>query len=347
MSVGPIDLRSDTVTRPTAAMRRAMASAEVGDDVYGEDPTVTALEERVADLLGKPAALFVSSGTMGNQLALLCHTNRGDEVYAGQGAHCVWYESGAAAAWSGVQVTEVGEGGIFTADELERTVKPRAYYSPSPRLCVIENTHNRGGGRVFPRDEVERVAATARRLGLGLHLDGARLWNAATATGTKARDLAAPFDSVSVCFSKGLGAPVGSALAGSRELVVRAHRFRKMLGGGMRQVGVLAAAANHALDHHVDRLADDHANARRLAEAVRAQAECRVTPPETNIVMIDLDVSAERVVGLLKDAGVLVSAFGPRRLRAVTHLDVNAEDIDLAAEKIALALREATAEATP
>lgn len=344
---GPIDLRSDTVTRPTAAMRRAMAAAQVGDDVYGEDPTVTALEERIAELLGKPAGLFVSSGTMGNQLALLCHTSRGDEVYAGQGAHCVWYESGAAAAWSGVQVTEVGQGGVFTAAELESAVKPRAYYSPNPKLCVIENTHNRGGGCVFPSGETARVAAAARRLGLGLHLDGARLWNASIASGQSLRDLAEPFDTISICFSKGLGAPVGSALVGDRETIVRAHRFRKMLGGGMRQVGVLAAAALHAVDHHVARLADDHENARRFADALREQAPCRIAAPETNIVMVDLDVDAGPVVSRLKNAGVLVSAFGPRRLRVVTHLDVTPEDVGFAAEQAAQAIRVASAEATP
>jgi threonine aldolase len=332
-----IDLRSDTVTRPTLAMRDAMARAEVGDDVYGEDPTVKRLEERVAALLDKPAALFVSSGTMGNQLALLVHASRGDEVYAGEGAHCAWYESGAAAALAGVQIVEVGRGGVFDTHELEAAIKPRAYYGPNPRLVVVENTHNRGGGRVFPLDALERVATAAWRAELGLHLDGARLWNAAAATGLSMARLARPFDSATVCFSKGLGAPAGSVLVGDAAFIQRAHRFRKMLGGGMRQVGVLAAAALHALDHHVERLALDHAAARalaaRLADSDLARRErLRVTEPETNIVMIDLDVAAEPVVRELASRGVRMSAFGPRRLRAVTHLDVSLVDCERAAD---------------
>jgi len=335
----PVDLRSDTVTRPSPGMRAAMAAAEVGDDVYGEDPTVRTLEERTADLLGKEAGLFVSSGTMGNQVALLCHTSRGDEVYAGAGSHCVWYESGAAAAWSGVQITEVGSGGLFTPAELEAAIKPRAYYGPSPRLVVVENTHNRGGGCIFPAADVAAIAKVARHASLGLHLDGARLWNASIATGTSERELAAPFDTVSVCFSKGLGAPVGSVLAGPRDLIVRAHRFRKMLGGGMRQVGVVAAAALYALDHHKTGLADDHRRAKRFAEDVRS-ARASVASPESNIVMVDLDVAADLIVGRLREAGVLVSAFGPKRLRVVTHRDVDDEGVAKAARETIRAIAE-------
>ena len=223
----PIDLRSDTVTKPTPAMRDVMAQAEVGDDVYGEDPSVRALEEQVAALLGKEAALFVPSGTMSNQIALLCHTSRGDEVYVGEGSHCAYYESGAGAAWSGVQFAEVGRGGIYDAKALALAIRPRAFYMPNPRLVVVENTHNRGGGKIFPAGEVDAIAKTARDKGLALHLDGARIWNASAASGISERGLAAPFDTVSVCFSKGLGAPVGSALLGNRETIGRAHRFRK------------------------------------------------------------------------------------------------------------------------
>jgi threonine aldolase len=326
-----IDLRSDTVTRPTSAMREAMARAEVGDDVYGEDPTVRRLEEHVAAMLGKEAALFVPSGTMSNQLAIACHTERGDEVYAGEGSHCIWYESGAAAAWSGVQLVEVGRGGVFGAAELAEAVKPDAYYMPRPRLVVVENTHNRGGGKPWPTAALAEVVATARARGLGLHLDGARLWNAAIATGLPEHELARGFDSVSVCFSKGLGAPVGSALAGSRALVTKAHRLRKMLGGGMRQVGVLAAAARYALDHHRDRLALDHANARAFAAGLEGVPGVSVPPVETNIVMIDLPMDARLAAHACAERGLLLSAFGPRRLRAVTHLDVDAADVHEAA----------------
>lgn len=331
LRMSPIDLRSDTVTRPTSAMREAMARAEVGDDVYGEDPSVARLEAEVAELLGKEAALFVPSGTMGNQLALLCHTERGDEVYAAEGSHCIWYESGAAAAWSGVQLVEVGRGGLFDVAELERAIKPSAYYMPRPRLLVVENTHNRGGGRVWPSARLEAVCELARRRGLGLHLDGARLWNASVASGESVAALARGFDTVSVCFSKGLGAPVGSALVGPRTLMEKAHRLRKMLGGGMRQVGVLAAAASHAIAHHRSLLALDHANARALASALVGLTGVSVPEPETNIVMIDLPVDAEPVVARAAERGLRLSAFGPRRLRAVTHLDVDADAIARAA----------------
>src|SRR6476660_4296200 len=222
-----IDLRSDTVTKPTAPMREAMARAEVGDDVYGEDPTVRVLEETVASLLGKEAALFVPSGTMGNQLAIMTHTRRGDEVVCGEGAHLCWFESGAGAALSGVQFAVAGKGGLFTAKEMEAAVKPRAYYYPRTSLVAIENTHNRAGGRVFPREDVAAIARRARELEIGLHLDGARLWNASAATGVPLAQLAGPFDTVSICFSKGLGAPVGSALAGNKAQISEAHRLRK------------------------------------------------------------------------------------------------------------------------
>ena len=329
-----IDLRSDTVTRPSPAMREAMAKAEVGDDVFGEDPTVLALEGEVAALLGKEAALFVTSGTMGNQLAIATHTRPGDEVIVGEGAHVVFYESGAGAALSGVQFAIAGEGGLFDADAMEARIQAKAYWAPRTSLVCVENTHNRAGGRVFPQSDAIAIASRARHHGLGTHLDGARIWNAAAATGLSPRELAAPFDTVSVCFSKGLGAPVGSALVASRETVERARRLRKMWGGGMRQAGVLAAAALHAVRHHREQLATDHRNARRLAERVAADADrARIDLPrvETNIVNIDVDRDAEVVVRAAKEQGVLVNASGPRRLRVVLHRDVPDDAVDRAA----------------
>jgi len=320
-----IDLRSDTVTRPGAAMREAMARAEVGDDVFREDPTVRRLEETVASLLGKQAALFVSSGTMGNQLSLLAQTRRGDEIIVGEGAHCAWYESGAASAISGVQAVVAGAGGMFGADDVARAIKPEADWYPRTSLVAIENTHNRAGGRVWPMRQVLEVAGFARSRGLVLHLDGARLWNASVALRLPVDELAAPFDSVSVCFSKGLGAPVGSAICGSSDLIAACRRLRKMLGGGMRQAGVLAAAALYALDHHRDRLAIDHDNARAIAQRMAGVrgAVVDVAAVETNIVMVDTPgVPAQAIVDRARERGVLVSAFGPERIRIVTHLDV-------------------------
>ncbi|AKT39410.1 low-specificity L-threonine aldolase [Chondromyces crocatus] len=335
-----IDLRSDTVTRPTEAMRRAMVSAPVGDDVYREDPTMRRLEERAAEITGKQAALFVPSGTMSNQIALLCHTQRGDEVVIGEGAHCAFYESGAGAAWSGVQFQVAGQGGLFTAEELEAAIKPPAYYMPRTRLVALENTHNRAGGTVFPEQHVLQIAAVARKHGLALHLDGARLWNAAVATGHTVAALAAPFDTVSVCFSKGLGAPVGSALCGSAEQIAAALRFRKMLGGGMRQAGVLAAAALHALEHHRVRLVEDHHAAERIASALREVPGASIPVPETNIVMVDTPgVPAARFVEAAEERGVLVSAFGPHRVRLCTHLDLATEDVPRATDALVQALR--------
>ncbi len=322
-------------------MRRAMADAEVGDDVYGEDPTVRALEERVAALVGKERALFVPSGTMSNQLAILVQTRRGDEIVIGEGAHCAWYESGGAAAWSGVQFAVAGRGGLFTADEMLAAVKPSAYWLPRTRMVSVESTNNAAGGRVFPPGDAAAIAELARDRGLALHLDGARLWNAAVATGRAVAELAEPFDTVSVCFSKGLGAPVGSALCGPAPLMTEAHRFRKMLGGGMRQAGVLAAGALHALEHHRERLIDDHAAAREFAGIVSEARGARVDvgSVETNIVNVDLDeVDAERVVAAAKERGVFLGATGPRRLRAVTHLDAPLERVRWAAEQLAAVL---------
>jgi threonine aldolase len=330
-----LDLRSDTLTKPTPAMRAAMAAAEVGDDVYGEDPTVRELEERVAALLGKECALFVPSGTMGNQIGLLVHTRPGDEVIIGEGAHCAWYESGAAAALAGVQFAVAGQGGLFSADDAVEAIKPSADHFPRTRLVVIENTHNRAGGRIFPQAQLLGIAEAARAHGLALHLDGARLWNASVASGVALEALAAPFDTLNVCFSKGLGAPVGSAFVGTREHVRAAHRFRKMLGGGMRQAGILAAGALYALEHHRARLAEDHAAARDFAAALRGAPGIEVPEhaAETNVVQFAVTrVSAPDVVQRAAERGVFLNATSRHTLRAVTHLDISAEQAGRAAE---------------
>ena len=329
-----IDLRSDTVTRPTEAMRRAMASAEVGDDVYGEDPTVRALELRVAALLGKDAAVFVPSGTMANQVALLVHTRPGDEVVIADGAHVAWYESGAGAAIAGVQFCVATREVVVDPAALDAAAKPPADWNPRTRLVAFENTHNRGGGRVLPQDLVVATASRARDLGLAVHLDGARLYNASVATGLDLATLAAPADTVSLCLSKGLGAPAGSLLAGSAAHITYARRLRKMLGGAMRQAGVLAAAGLFALDHHAARLAEDHRNARAFAESLVGARGLTASKPDTNIVMVDLDdalPAADAFAARVKEAGALLSPFGPRRLRAVTHLDVSSDDVARAA----------------
>ncbi|HEX3698079.1 MAG TPA: GntG family PLP-dependent aldolase [Polyangia bacterium] len=333
----PIDLRSDTVTRPSAGMRAAMAAAEVGDDVLGEDPTVILLQTRAALLLGMEAALFVPSGTMANQIALKIHCEPGDEVIVSDGAHVVWHEMGGGAALAGVQLFAVGRGGTFTGEDVDGAYKPSSSLQSPTRLVCVENTHNRGGGVVWPRADLDSVVATARRLGLRLHLDGARLMNAAVASGQTPAALADGFDTVSFAFSKGLGAPVGSVIAGSRPLIERAHRFRKMLGGGMRQAGVIAAAALYALDHNVDCLADDHAKARLLGERLGKLPGLTVDTARlhSNIVMVDLDPRlppAKALSARLHARGVLCFPFGPRRLRLVTHLDVSRAQCERAAE---------------
>ncbi|HZU88607.1 MAG TPA: GntG family PLP-dependent aldolase [Stellaceae bacterium] len=339
--MNPIDLRSDTVTRPSPAMRRAMAEAPVGDDQYGEDPTVNRLQQRIAELLGKEKALFVPSGTMANQIALKILTRPGDDVIVGEEAHVVWHEAGAAAANSGVQFTVAGEGGRFTAAQVREAVKPRGHIVfPPTTLVAIENTHNRGGGFVFPQRDAENICAAARELGLSSYLDGARLWNAAIASGRPFAELAAPFDLVSVALSKGLGCPVGSVLAGRRADIERAMRARRMFGGAMRQAGILAAAGLWALDHNLERLAEDHANARSIAERLAPLSGVRLDleTVETNIVIFRTEEGmpdAETVVARAGEAGVLVSAFGRRILRAVTHLDVTHDGCRHAAEVLA------------
>jgi threonine aldolase len=323
-----VDLRSDTVTRPTPAMRVAMMAAPLGDDVFGDDPSVNALQERIADMLGFEAALFMSSGTQSNLCGLLAHCGRGDEYIVGQMAHTYRYEAGGGAVFGGLQpqpIPNQPDGTLRLAD-IEAAIKPDDPHFARSRLLCLENTWN---GNVLPLDYVEQATALARRHGLATHLDGARLFNAAVASGVPAREIARHFDSVSVCFSKGLGAPVGSALCGSRELIARARRIRKMAGGGMRQVGLLAAAADHALTHHIDRLADDHALARRLADGLAGIEGLAVTTPQTNIVFAQ--VAGGRGAALLahlQSRGVL--ATGLIGLRFVTHLDVDAAGIDVA-----------------
>jgi threonine aldolase len=336
-----IDLRSDTVTLPAPGMRQAMAAAPVGDDQYGEDPSVNRLQERIAELLGKEAALFVPSGTMANQIALKILTRPGDDVVVGDEAHVVWHESGAAAANSGVQFTVVGQGGLFTAADLRAAYKASGHIVfPPTTLVAVENTHNRGGGVVFPHAEAVAICETARELGLASYLDGARLFNAAAASGHTLAELAAPFDFVSVALSKGLGCPVGSLIAGRYAGIVRARRARRMFGGAMRQSGILAAAGLYALDHNFSRLADDHANARLLAERLAGLRGVRLdlATVQSNIVIFRMEEGepdAAAIVARAQEKGVLISAFGERMVRAVTHLDVTREQCRHAADLLA------------
>lgn len=322
------------MTRPSPAMRQAMAHAEVGDDVYGEDPTVNQLQALAAERLGKPAAIFVSSGTMANQVAIRALTHHGDVVLAGAGAHLLRYESGGAAALSGVQIKTIGTGGFFDADDIRAALHPSDHHFAPTTMVAIENTHNTAGGRVFPLAQIRRVATAAREHGMQFHLDGARLFNAAVATGVPAAEWAAPFDTVAFCLSKGLGAPVGSLVCGSAEIIDRIHRVRKMLGGAMRQVGIVAAAGLYALQHHVERLAEDHANARRLAAGLADLGLQVDPPPETNMVMFTVADGGEFAAGLAA-RHVLMNPLSGTRFRAVTHLDVNAADIDDALNRIA------------
>jgi threonine aldolase len=340
-SIPPIDLRSDTVTRPSQEMRAAIAAAPVGDDQYGEDPTVNLLQEKIATLLGKEAALWLPSGTMANQVALRVFTRPGDDVIVSRESHAVWHETGAAGANAGVQFTEIGSRGSFTVDEFLAARKPAGHVIyPPTTLVEIENTQNRAGGVIFAQDEAERICNAARSNGVSSFVDGARLWNAAIGSGRSPAELAAPFDLASVALSKGLGAPGGSVLAGSRELIGRAVRYRRMLGGAMRQVGIFAAAGLYALEHNVTRLAEDHANARRIAErlASSGRIDIDLASVQTNILVFALAPDAPdapTVVARARERGVLVFAFTPRMLRAVTHLDVSAEQCGRAADILA------------
>ncbi len=330
-----VDLRSDTVTHPTPAMRAAMAQAEVGDDVLGDDPTVIRLQERIAEIMGKQAACFVPSGSMANQTAIRAQTEHGDEVIAHEDSHIIHYETGAPAALSGCMIRPLrGPAGLFDAPDVEAAVRTNNAHSPCSRLLVVENTHNRGGGSVWSMDRVQRVTAAARKHGLKLHLDGARIWNACAATGNEPSAYARHFDTVSCCFSKGLGAPVGSAVCGTKETVSRVHRFRKMFGGAMRQSGILAAAALHALEHHRERLTEDHAHARRLAEGLAGVRGVSIPlPVESNMVFFDVSEAlgtAPAVCERLRAKGVWMLPTAPQRVRAVCHLDVDRAGIERA-----------------
>jgi threonine aldolase len=329
-----IDLRSDTVTKPTPAMRKAMAEAEVGDDVFGEDPTVNALQEKVAHLLGKEAALFVPSGTMANQLSIKSHTQPGDEVIIEASSHPYNFEGGAGAALSGIQFNCLkGVRGILEASQIEEAIRPADHHFAVTKLICLENTHNRGGGSIYPLEKMAKIYRLTKSKGLRLHLDGARLWNASVATGIKPHEYAQCADSVSVCLSKGLGAPIGSLVAGSKPFIDHVHRFRKMFGGGMRQVGIIAAAGIYALDHHLKRLKEDHQNAKRLAVGLKEFKGVSIDPKhvETNIVIFDVantGMAGAQVAEAMKKEGVLVHAFGKTQIRLVTHLDVTSEEIE-------------------
>ncbi|MGD1045564.1 MAG: low-specificity L-threonine aldolase [Bacteroidota bacterium] len=335
-----IDLRSDTVTKPSREMREAMLTAEVGDDVYGEDPTVNRLQERVAEILGKEAALFVPSGVMANQLALKVHTQPGDEAIVESESHIFNYETAGAAFLSNVQLCTVkGNKGILKAEQIAQAIRSAVYYNPKTSLICLENTHNKAGGTIYPLEEIQKIHNLARTRNLALHLDGARLWNASIATGIAPKEYARYFDTVSVCFSKGLGAPVGSALTGTREKIESARKYRKIFGGGMRQVGILAAGVLFALDHNIERLKEDHDKAKWLAKELSnlPGITLDLDSVQTNILIFNVrgrSESTEELITKLKTKGVLISEMGISTLRAVTHLDVSMEQIERASETI-------------
>lgn len=335
-----IDLRSDTVTRPTPGMLAAMTAAAVGDDVFGEDPTVNALERHTAAMFAKEAGLFVPTGTMANQIAVRIHCRPQDEILLETTSHICLWEAGGPAALSGVTCHTIdGKHGLLTAADVEGKIRPDDMHSVRTRLVCLENTHNRGGGTVYSPNAIIGICDWARAHKLATHLDGARIWNAMVRTGVPAQDWAQPFDTVAVCFSKGLGTPVGSMLLGPKDLIAYGRRIRKLLGGAMRQVGYLAAACRYALDHHIGRLADDHENAQIIASAVADVTGFKLTPPEveTNLVWFEVDArhgTAKQVSERLKTDGVLVAALGEHTIRAVTHLDVTREQCERAAEAI-------------
>jgi len=340
MSTQIVDLRSDTVTRPSKAMREAMANAIVGDDVFGEDPTVNDLQQSVAAMLGKESALFVPSGCMSNQLALKAHTNAGDEVIMEQDAHMFNYETAAPAVLSAVQVKTIpGIRGVFRADELLPHIRPALYYMPKTKVICIENTHNRAGGAIFPLDEIKKISSFCKDQGILFHLDGARLWNASVATGIPVKEWAQYFDSVSVCFSKGLGAPVGSALCGNQQFVTTARKWRKVFGGGMRQSGIIAAGALFALRNNIDRLKEDHKKAEFFAREISKipSFEIDMESVQTNIVLVDVQktgTTPQQVIDTLKERGVLISGGTFTKFRAVMHLDVTMQQVEYAVETI-------------
>lgn len=333
-----IDLRSDTVTKPSPAMRQAMANAEVGDDVYGEDPTVNELQEKVALLLGKEAALFTPTGLMANQLAVKVQTNHGDEVIVEAQCHIYNYETAAASVLSNVQLRPIeGKYGILDPDRVAAALRLPFYYNPKTTLLCVENTHNKAGGTIYPLEVLKKLYAFAQSHSIRVHMDGARLWNASVATGISVSEYAQYADTVTVCFSKGLGAPVGSALVGSRETIERARTFRKMFGGGMRQAGILAAAALYALEHNIASLKEDHEKIRFLATALQKTSAVSIDPNtvQTNILVMELKSKARTAFDIAQEVkrnGILLSVMGPTTLRAVAHRDVSMEEVHHAAE---------------
>ncbi len=335
-----IDLRSDTVTRPSPAMRQAMAQADVGDDIFGEDPTVNRLQETVAQLLGKEAALYLPSGSMANQVCIKVHTSAGDEIIAEKDCHVFNYETAGIAFLSSVQVhTIIGQHGVMPLSEIKKAIRPKLYYMPRTSLICLENTHNRAGGTIYPIEEIKSVSDLARNERIKIHLDGARLWNACAATGISPKEYASYFDSVSVCLSKGLGAPVGSVIAGDRAFVDVARHFRKLFGGGMRQAGVLAAAGLYALEHNVQRLSEDHTKAVRLADTLATVPGFSIdrSSVQTNIVIIDVTKAKAQpsdILSALKKENVLLSAGNYMGIRAVTHMDVSQDEVASAGEII-------------
>ncbi|UCE07694.1 MAG: low-specificity L-threonine aldolase [bacterium] len=329
-----IDLRSDTVTKPSIEMRRVIAEAEVGDDVFDDDQTVNKLQAKVASMLGKEAALFTPSGTMANIIAIMAHTQPGDEIIIERNSHTFNYEVAGAAALGGVQLNPImGIRGILDPDQIATEIRLANVHFPLTKLICLENTHNRGGGTIYPLEKIQPIHKLAQQNNLKMHLDGARLFNACVATGISSKDYAQYFDSLMFCFSKGLGAPIGSILAGSKAFIERAYRFRKMLGGGMRQVGIIAAAALYAIENNVDRLADDHQHAKLLATELAKIKGFRINPEhvETNIVVFDVSesgFSVTEVLDKMKAKGILMVRFGHTLIRAVTHLDISREDIE-------------------
>jgi threonine aldolase len=328
-----IDLRSDTVTKPSAAMKRAMFSAPLGDDVFGDDPTVNKLQAETARLLGKEAGLFVPTGTMGNQIALKTLTRPGDEVILDYESHIFRYEVAGAAVMSGLQFhTLAGPGAIMTVEQVKNAIRPPDIHQPQTRVVCLENTHNRGGGVAYPLDEIKKISALCKRRKIKMHLDGARLWNASIASGVPLKTYAKHFDSVMVCFSKGMGCPAGSVLVGSAEFIENARRNRKMMGGGMRQAGILAGACRYALKHNIGRMAEDHKRAKTLAQTISQISKIRIdlASVQTNIVVFDIKqtgMMSEQAMERLARQGLWLVSFGPTRLRAVTHLDVNDGDV--------------------
>jgi len=335
-----IDLRSDTVTRPSPAMLHAMMSAAVGDDVFGEDPTVNALQSRIASMFAKEAALFVPSGTMGNELCIKAHTQPGDEIIVEEDSHIIVYETGGPSFLAGVQMHALrGTRGVLDAGEVKRAVRPDVYYLPRTALICIENTHGRSAGSVYPLDKMKALREVTREAGVKLHLDGARLWNASVASGNPVSDYARLVDSLSVCFSKGLGAPIGSIVIGDGEFIEKVRKYRKIFGGGMRQVGILAAAALYALDHNIERLSEDHRKAKYFAGELSGISGFRIDKNEvqTNMVIADIGGTGKtqsEVLDLMRSKGVLLTSERLTSIRAVMHLDVSMEDVEEAARQI-------------